>query len=362
MTTNAKLVFRTIGAFYIVGLMRFVVQTNGQQICTNSSVVVNTTNLIRNGGFETGAFDDLGLVCADSDYLCQSSCLHPAVSCGTLPSWTVYSGNINFGNYGSVCPRSSCAAEGDNFVDICGLSPGAMYQNVSVDVGATYRLSLQYAAHPGSDTCDTYYTRYFTADAQIVINNAHYRISHPSTTSFADLGWRFWSVDFTPTEPIVQLDIASLEFNCGCVFFDDVKIVQLNCATQGNSTAGTSSTLLGAISPSVITTETTVVGTLVLDTPTTSTSDIPRSTSSETPSNVTTRGDASTVPQTQTGILTPTSGPPVVNHTVGAVVPMELSTKTASSTISTGFITVDSTVNNKSDQAQATSTGRAKGT
>eukprot|EP00041_Stephanoeca_diplocostata_P019689 m.428118 g.428118 ORF g.428118 m.428118 type:complete len:587 (-) comp21371_c0_seq3:193-1953(-) len=226
---------RVIGILFLV-VVQQLLQTHGEtQVCTSDS---SDRNLVHNGGFEIGSQRDFTLVCSSTDYLCQSSCVHSQVSCGAVPSWTVYHGNVNFGNYESECPISSCAAEGDNFLDICGVSPGAMYQNVTVDVGATYRLSLQYAAHPGSDTCDTYYSRYFNADARVVIGGAAYRISHPSTTSFSTLGWTSWSVDFTPTESVVRLDISSLEFNCGCVFFDNIKIQRLNC-TAYNSTLGT---------------------------------------------------------------------------------------------------------------------------
>eukprot|EP00041_Stephanoeca_diplocostata_P006082 m.75074 g.75074 ORF g.75074 m.75074 type:complete len:467 (+) comp16165_c0_seq11:1365-2765(+) len=151
----------------------------------------------------------------------------------TLQRRSVYTGDIDFGNYSNVCTSSTCAAEGMSFLDICGTGArrGGLRQTIGVSAGASYRLSLQYTAHPGGRGCDPGFHASNSADTDISINGVTHTLSHAGATSFSSvgMGWTPWSMDFVANSTTVTLQMESRAAECGCMFIDAVEIQRLQC-------------------------------------------------------------------------------------------------------------------------------------
>jgi len=203
----------------VLSLLGYAVSASAQ------SSVCNNANIVTNGDFEQGWTNPWRVVQAGNSF----------------PGWTVTHGNIDYGNYvtGGHCTGggASCAASGDSFIDLCGSTRGGIQQSLSTSPNQVYNLSLRFASHPG---CQRHAS---TTEAVVQIDGQPIQYLFYDTdrsNGWNSLFWDSWDGTFVASDTTTRLTINSLNFGCGCIVVDDVRVCQGNNVVPGPTLASLS--------------------------------------------------------------------------------------------------------------------------
>jgi choice-of-anchor C domain-containing protein len=136
-----------------------------------------------------------------------------------ITGWTIVGGSVD------VLSTNWKAHEGNQSVDLSGVTPGGLYQDVSTTPGTTYRLGFWLAGNPefpGTTGPVVKTTKLNWAGSSVA--NLSFDTTGKSKT---DLGWTHYSYDLTAAAATTRLEFDSTSSGSSGALIDDLTLVQL---------------------------------------------------------------------------------------------------------------------------------------
>ena len=136
-----------------------------------------------------------------------------------ITGWTIVGGSVD------LLSTNWKAHDGNQSIDLAGVTPGGLYQDVSTTPGQSYRLGFWLAGNPEfpGSTGPVVKTAKLSWGGNSVAN-----LSFDTTgKSKTDLGWTFYSYDLAATAATTRLQFDNTSSGSSGALIDDVTLVQL---------------------------------------------------------------------------------------------------------------------------------------
>lgn len=140
------------------------------------------------------------------------------------PGWTVTSGNVEWGQHirADHC-TDTCAAEGQQFADMCGSLAGAIKQTATTVATTTYTLSFKYNAHGDCGAA--------TKQMQVKVDDVLIdTLSKTRCGNWGNFGgcWSTASYEVVADDESTDIELVSVSSSCGCMTVDDISFKARN--------------------------------------------------------------------------------------------------------------------------------------
>jgi choice-of-anchor C domain-containing protein len=136
-----------------------------------------------------------------------------------ITGWTIVGGSVD------LLSTNWKAHDGNQSIDLAGVTPGGLYQDVSTTPGQSYRLGFWLAGNPEfpGSTGPVVKTAKVSWGGNSVAN-----VSFDTTgKSKTNLGWTFYSYDLTATAATTRLQFDNTSSGSSGALIDDLSLVQL---------------------------------------------------------------------------------------------------------------------------------------